>query len=89
MGNEYINYYEIITIFTIGVMFLVLVSVLLKLKLKTILILAANSFIGTFLYVLLTVKIGGFPPLDSVNVFLCGVSGIAGTLFIILMIKFF
>ena len=89
MANQYINYYEIITIFTIGVMFLVLISVLLKLKLKTILILAANSVIGTLIYVIMTIKITGFPPLDSVNVFLCGVSGLLGTLLVIIFTKLF
>lgn len=87
MGNEYLNYYEIITVFTIGVMFLTIISVLLKLKLKTIMILAANSLIGTFLYVLLTVNFAEFSPLDIVNVFICGISGIIGTLLVILIIK--
>lgn len=67
--------YELITAFTAGLFLLYLLTFFLKLKRKLILLLAANSLIGSAVYIA-AAYIWGFSATAVIDMFLCGLSGV-------------
>lgn len=85
MDTSYINYYEIITAYFIGLMLLMVACALLKLKPKTACRLAINSLCGTAFYFILAIFSLFTLPLNAVNIFMCGITGISGALLITIL----
>jgi hypothetical protein len=76
--------YELITAFTAGLFLLYLLTFFLRLKRKSVLILALNSLAGTAVYAAAGL-IRGFPPGAALHMFLCGLSGSAGVMAILII----
>ncbi|MDD4003034.1 MAG: hypothetical protein PHE12_02445 [Clostridia bacterium] len=78
-----VGFFEFVIAFTIGLLLLYLICYFFNVKEKSLLYLTVNSFTGALVYFIISICINA----QSVNaaLFLCGFSGLAGCLLILLL----